>query len=171
MFRLSLVFVCLSASLCTAQSALTAATPAHRQELLDGYHMWQVHHPETKSPTGTLTIDVPTVDLYSSSGQPLYHIEGNPVASASFLRSLPTHLSQYKTTKPDIPRPSLKEAIDMFSGLRNQESALLSSGKYTIFAVTYLDWDYAKEQNDAIVELRKHLGNSNLQVIEIGQIR
>jgi hypothetical protein len=170
MVRLVLPFL-LCAAIGFAQSAFDSPTPANRRELLDGYHMWQVRHPETKSPTGSLVIHVPTIDLYSPTGEAVYHIDGDPTASAAFLKSLPTQLARYRTSKPNAPRPSLKEAIEMFSGLKGQENDLLTTGKYTIFALTFLQWDYAKAQNDAINDLRRRLKNANVQIIEIGQLQ
>jgi hypothetical protein len=170
MKKVVLVFLmCLTA--CYAQSVSDTTTSANRQELLDGYHLWGIKHPEAKSASGTLMIRVPTIDLYSPDGQAVYHVEGDPQASAVFIKSLPAQLPRFKALKTTTSRPSLREAIEMFSGLRNRESDLLSSGKYTVFSVTFLHWEYAKAQNDAIDDLRRRLKNTDLQIIEIGQLR
>jgi hypothetical protein len=64
-------------------------------------------------------------------------------------------------------RPSLKEAIEMFSEFKAQEEALLADKRYTVFAVTYPDWDHCKEQNEAVAKLRARGAQTNIRVLEV----
>ncbi|MGH9897695.1 MAG: hypothetical protein ACRD4L_02435 [Pyrinomonadaceae bacterium] len=107
---------------------------------------------------------MPNMDLYSPSGISIYYGEDS-ATNAAFLRTLPQAISS--TKKTDVARPSLKEAIEMFPALKAQEGALLADKRYTVFAVTYPDWDHCKDQNEAVAKLRKRAGQLKIRIIEV----
>jgi hypothetical protein len=139
----------------------TVSSPA--EELSEGYLKWAVNHPRSVEAEARIRILMPTLDLYSPSGVSLYHGEDS-LANAAFIRTLPKGIGN---AKPATSRPSLKEAIEMFSELKAKEDALLADKSYTIFAITYPDWDRCMDQNAAVAELRGSKGRANIRVIEV----
>ena len=137
-------------------------------EMNDGYLAWMRQHPGVV-PKGTpLKLAMPTIDIYSPEGALLYY-GGDSTENAALLRTLPRNIKNVKSAAltTSMPRPSLKEAIEMFSALREREAALLSGKRFTIFAFTYPNWDRCKEQNEAIEQLRGRITQSELRIIEV----
>lgn len=132
-------------------------------ELADGYNKWQGDHPNVVQAGKSLRVNMPIIDLYSTSGILLYHGEDS-ATNAAFLRTLPEGIGKAKTS---VARPSLKEAIEMFPELKAQEDALLADKRYTIFAITYPDWDHCKDQNEAVAKLRENKAQANIRIIEV----
>jgi hypothetical protein len=154
-----------SATLSTTQHAASSSYVANAtvEELSGGYLKWIGAHPKAVPADKRLKVLVPILDLFSPSGISLYHGEDS-VANAAFLRTFPKGMDGPKQVGL---RPSLKEAIEMFSELRSKEDALLADKRYTIFAITYLDWEPCKDQNEAVSKLRERKGQANMRVIEV----
>jgi hypothetical protein len=136
---------------------------ASATELLDAYLQWMDHHPEAVPKGNTLKLDMPAIDLYSPTGVSLYY-GVDSMKNAAFLRNLPQGI---KSAKTDAIRPSLKEAIEMFPALKAQESTLLADKRYTIFAVSYPNWEICKEQNEAVAKLRERAAQAKIRIIEV----
>ncbi|GEM_PF-5068306 len=137
-------------------------------EMSDAYLAWMRQHPGVV-PKGTpLKLAMPTIDIYSPEGALLYY-GGDASENAALLRTLPRNIKNVKPTAltTSVPRPSLKEAIEMFPALKEREETLLSGKRFTIFAVTYPNWDRCKEQNEAIEQLRGRITQSELRIIEV----
>jgi hypothetical protein len=133
------------------------------EDLARGYLQWMKSHPDAVPGVDRLKLEMPTIDLYAPSGASIYY-GADSTRNGAFLNTLPQGIRDAKTT---VARPSLKEAIEMFPAFKGQEDALLSDHRYTVFAVTYPDWDKCKEQNDAIAKLRARATQSNIRVLEV----
>lgn len=128
-----------------------------------GLFHWMGQHPET-FPRGTVVkIHFPILDFYSAAGVSIYHGDDS-AKNAAFIRALPRSIAG---TKTESLRPTLKEAIEMFPGLKKREQALLSGSRYTAFVITYPGWERCKAQNDAIAELKKRSREAGVHVIEV----
>jgi hypothetical protein len=136
---------------------------ASLDDLLNGYGDWSTHHPNVLPRDKPFNLEVPSVDLYSESGVSIYHGVDSE-KNAAFLNALPQAIDQAKTGEV---RPSLKEAIEMFTDFKKQESVLLADKRYTIFALTYPDWGRCKAQNDAIQKLRERAQKIGIRVLEV----
>jgi hypothetical protein len=143
------------------------AIDASVNELVAGYLQWQQNHPGAV-PAGTpLKLDMPAIDIYSPEGISLFY-GADSGKNATLLGTLPQGLKNIRNeAKAAVPRPSLKEAIGMFSNFKEQEGSLLLDRRFTVFAVTYPHWDHCKEQNDAIMKLRGRLAESGIRIIEV----
>jgi hypothetical protein len=136
-------------------------------ELAHGYLQWMKHHPGSVPAGKPLKLEMPTVDLYSPEGVSLYY-GADSTKNAAFLRTLPQGIKNAGgAAKTGVPRPSLKEAIEMFPEFKERETGLLSDNRFTIFAVTYPNWDLCREQNEAIEKLRGRVAPSKLRIIEV----
>ena len=133
------------------------------EDLARGYLQWMKNHPEAVPGVERLKLEMPTIDLYSPSGTSIYY-GADSARNGAFLNTLPQGIHDAKTT---VARPSLKEAIEMFPAFKTQEEGLLADHRYTIFAVTYPDWDKCKEQNDAVARLRVRAAQSNMRILEV----
>jgi hypothetical protein len=133
------------------------------EEMTNGYLDWLEHHPEPTAAGKPQKILMPTLDLYSPTGTSIY-FGTDSGANAAFVHTLPQGITNVGMTEP---RPSLKEAIEMFSELRAKENALLADKRYTLFAVTYLNWERSKQQNEAVEELRRRISSTNIRIIEV----
>jgi hypothetical protein len=138
----------------------TATLPAG--DLMNAYSTWEHRHPALLA-RGTLKIAMPYLDVYSPSGNLLYHTD-NPEKAAEFLRRLPRGIPR----KPlGVEHPSLRAAIEMVPEFRAEEGSLLSGHVVTVFAVTYPGWDRARPQNDAVETLRRRAGQIGVRVLEV----
>jgi hypothetical protein len=142
------------------ESYIVTATLA---DLAHGYNKWQAGRSNGTEGAKSFRLGMPILDLYSPSGTSLYHGEDS-TANATFLRSLPKAMGRTTAT---APRPSLKEAIEMFPELKLQEDTLLADKRYTVFAITDPTWDHCKDQNDAVAKLRESKDHANIRVIEV----
>ena len=132
-------------------------------DLFEGYDHWSSQHPGVFPRGKTTELHVPSIDLYDPAGTSIYHgIDSE--TNAVFLNGLTKDI---KVTKTSEFRPSLKEAIEMFSGLRAQEGTLLSDKRYTIFVLTYPNWDHCKSQNEAVARLRERAVKIGIRIIEV----
>jgi hypothetical protein len=133
------------------------------EDLSNGYFDWLDQHPEAMPAGQKLTLLMPTIDLYSPAGASIY-FGADSASNAAFLGTLPQGIRDAKTT---VVRPSLKEAIEMFPEFKAQEDALLADKRYTVFAVTYPDWDHCKEQNEAVAKLRARAAQTSIRILEV----
>ena len=136
---------------------------ASAEELMEGYLQWQQQHAMSAPPAKPLKLDMPAIDLYSPAGVSIFY-GADSGANAAFLLSLPESI---RTARTSAPRPSLKEAIEMFPQLKAHETTLLADKRYTVFAVTYPDWSRCKEQNEAITKLRERGKRTVIRIIEV----
>ena len=134
------------------------------EELATGYLDWFSRQPDTGGDSKPHRMEMPTLDIYSPAGVSLYFGD-NSAANAAILRKLPQDLPKQPTS---VARPSLSEAIDMLHELKSQKEKILSGQRYTIYAVTYPNWDRCKEQNEAIAQLRERRQQmSNIRIVEV----
>jgi hypothetical protein len=133
------------------------------EDLSNGYFQWLDKHPEAIPAGQKLTLLMPTIDLYSPAGDSIY-FGADSASNAAFLGTLPQGIRDAKTT---VVRPSLREAIGMFPEFKAQEDALLADKRYTVFAVTYPDWDHCKEQNEAVAKLRARAAQTSIRILEV----
>jgi hypothetical protein len=163
---------------------------ASQDEVLRGYLEWVHRHPEvmqhktspivpTARPQFTgqpseaaadgvtpLLIGTPSIDLYSPSGVSLYHGTDSE-KNGAFIRDLPRALQQRNTEKITEVRPTLQEAIEMFSELAPYRAASSAKNEYTIFALTFTDRPFCRSQNDAVEQLKGRARELGIRVIEI----
>lgn len=139
------------------------AAVASVDDLLNGYDLWSSHHPNVLPHDKPFNLDVPSIDLYSPSGTSIYHGVDSE-KNAAFLRALPGGIGLAKTIEV---RPSLKEAIEMFADFKVRGATLLADKRYTVFALTYPDWDRCKAQNDAMAKLRERADKIGVRVLEV----
>ena len=147
----------------TPRSAPADTINVSVEDFTKGYLEWMKHHPDAVQSGQQLKLEMPAIDLYSPSGSSIYH-GTDSARNAIFLRSLPQGIRGAKTTGI---RPSLREAIEMFPEFKAQEDALLAGKRYTVFAVTYPDWDHCREQNEAVAKLRARATQANIRVLEV----
>lgn len=134
------------------------------EELATGYLDWLSRQPDTGSDSKPHKMEMPTLDIYSPAGVSLY-FGANSAANAAIIRKLPQELPKQAAS---VARPSLSEAINMFQELKPQKEKILSSQRYTVFAVTYPNWDHCKEQNEAMVQLRERKQQvPNIRIVEV----
>jgi len=134
------------------------------EELATGYLDWVSRQPDTGGDSKPHRMEMPTLDIYSPAGVSLY-FGANSAANAATIRKLSQELPKQASSPA---RPSLREAIDMFHELKSQKEKILSGQRYTVFAITYPNWDHCKEQNEAIVQLREHRQQMpNIQIVEV----
>jgi hypothetical protein len=133
------------------------------EDLSNGYFQWLDQHPEAIPAGQKLTLLMPTIDLYSPAGDSIY-FGADSASNAAFLGTLPQGIRDAKTT---VVRPSLREALEMFPEFKAQEDALLADKRYTVFAVTYPDWDHCKEQNEAVAKLRARAAQTSIRILEV----
>lgn len=134
------------------------------EEFATAYLDWISRQPGIGDDSKPHRMELPTLDIYSSTGVSLY-FGTNSAANAAIIRKLPQELPKQAT----VARPSLSEAIDMFQELKSQKEKILSGQRYTIFAVTYPNWDHCKEQNEAIAQLRERRQQMpNIRIVEVG---
>jgi hypothetical protein len=107
-------------------------------------------------------LKIPSLDLYSASGVSVYH-DTDSEKNAAFIRGLPRSIRQAKT---DEVRPTLREAMEMFTELKPYEAAPVSKHEYTVFVLTVPDKASCKAQNEAIQELTSRVG-LDIRVIEV----
>lgn len=164
MFALFLLlgYLCTTAAGAEAPTAMAVAN-ASLDDLFAGYDQWSTRHPGVFPRGKTTRLDVPSIDLYAPSGVSVYH-GTDSAKNAAFLDALAKGIGQTRTNEF---RPTLQEAIEMFSELKAKEAALLADKRYTIFALTYPHWDRCKAQNDAIEKLREHATQLGIRIIEV----
>lgn len=165
--------------------AVTVNAPV--QELLTAYVHWLAAQPATSSKPKPLMpapsgghlqggqtasqqtpgiIHMPSLDLYAASGISLYHSE-DPQKNPAFIQDLPSNLTKLGG-KPDEVRPTLKEAIGMFTELKPYQSAILASERDTIFALTFpADVARCQGQDMAVKQLKGRAREIGLNVIEV----
>jgi hypothetical protein len=157
-------------------------------ELNQRYLRWIHHHPEVmqqpkplipppppgewpNSSAGSnrdvtpLLIRMPSIDLYSPTGVSLYHGTDSD-KNAKFIRGLPHGIPSGSAVTADELRPTLQEAMEMFSELKQYASAPAAKKEYTVFALTYPDVT-RKAQNEAMEELKNRAGRIGFRVIEV----
>jgi hypothetical protein len=133
------------------------------EELATGYLDWISRQPDAGGDSKPHRMEMPTLDVYSPTRVSLY-FGANSAANADIIRKLPQEIPKQAT----VARPSLSEAIDMFHELKPQKEKILSGQEYTVFAVTYPNWDHCKEQNEAIAQLREHRQQMpNIRIVEV----
>lgn len=133
---------------------------ASREQMTDGFLRWADTLPKDQR---TIRLGMPAIDVYSRSGTLLYHGQ-DAAKNAAFLRAFPDSLSG---AKPSEQRPPLKTIVEMFPEFMRDEPRLLDGSKYTVVAYTYVGWDVAKPQDDAINDLRKRAAQSSVRVLEV----
>jgi hypothetical protein len=142
---------------------MVVTVDAPKIEFMDGYIYWTHQHQK-----GSFDIALPTpyVDLYDSSGRSIYY-QDNPQRASAFLRVLLNPAASPADTRP-ARRPSLEEAVNMFSELRQYEQQAFGKPRHTVFALSNLDKaSVGKPQDDAVAELKKHASDLNIRVIEV----
>lgn len=110
---------------------------------------------------------MPSIDLYAPSGESVFYNAGDGDLNAHYLKSLVTDLHKPGIPRMDTPRPSLKEAIEMFPELARDRDTLLNSHAYVVFALTYANWKPAESQNTALLQLKMHCKTLGIYVVEI----
>jgi len=116
-----------------------------------GYIRWAALRSKNKRAKVMLTLPMPSIDLYSPDGLSLYH-GANSDENAAFIRALPRSIPHSSTAGT---RPTLKEAVAMFTELKPYEAKILRRRGYTLFALSYKGADFCRAQNDAIASLEK----------------
>lgn len=146
---------------------------APESELLDGYHNWMLHHPaelpqyQPKTPNPkSLLVATPSLDVYSETGKPLFHGTDSH-ANSAFINGLPNSIAAVTSSTPREYRPSLSEALGMFSELDFYKKTSSNRNGYTIFAIACSDQARCGEQHKAILALGTHLHAGNISVIEV----
>jgi hypothetical protein len=133
------------------------------EELATGYLDWIWRQPDTGGDSKH-KVEMPTLDIYSPAGVSQY-FGADSAANAAIIRKLPRELPKQAAS---VARPSLSEAIDMFHELKSQKGKVLSDQRYTVFALTYPNWDHCKEQNEAIAQLRQRIQQTpNIRIVEV----
>jgi|SRR5271165_1273395 len=132
-------------------------------ELNNGYIQWMDHHPSAFPPGSKNTILLPSLDIYSPGGISVYHGE-DAAKNAAFIRGLPGSIA---SAKAGSPRPTLQEAMEMIPEFKGRHRVAQAGAQYTLFAVTWADWDHCKPQNDAVAELRKRSRETGVRIIEV----
>lgn len=165
MFILLILLNCLYFGSATVASDNTKAdiTIASLDDLFNGYDHWRMQHPNAIPHDKPFRLDVPFLDVYSESGASVYH-GADSRQNAEFLDALPKAINGAKTNDP---RPSLKEAVEMFPDFKAQENSILAGKGYTVFAVTYPNWDRCKAQNEAVQKLRERAAKLGIRVLEV----
>jgi hypothetical protein len=157
-------------------------------ELLEGYHKWIVRHPEINPQTqtassrpaggaqsgateasqsrGQLLIRTPSIDLYSPSGISLYH-GTNCEENAAWIRALPRGIQTGGAAKTDGLRPTLQEAVEMFSELGPYKAVPMAKNEYTLFALANPSLTACKAQDEAIQQLKGSAPGTSIRVIEV----
>jgi hypothetical protein len=134
-------------------------------EFADQYLRWFASHPDAGGDGGTtIRLDLPMLDFYSPSGRSIY-FGADSAKNGAFLDSLPQRTPEAR--RDGVVRPSLKEAIEMFPEFRAQEATLLADKRFTVLAITFPDWDEAKEQNDAVARLRRRVRGSDIRILVV----
>ena len=159
------------------------------KELLEGYLRWEHgHHGTAPRPlphapgthgSGALSprqpppqpppflIRVPFIELYSSSGKPLYY-GASPSKNPEFIRSLPRRIREGQWTQGGAARPTLREALQMFRELDKYDASLYGGDAYILFAVTYPGDPRRCEAQDAAVRwLEARAGRVGVRVVEV----
>jgi hypothetical protein len=142
---------------------MVVTVDAPKLEFMDGYLDWTHRHQK-----GSFDISLPTpyIDLYDSSGRSIYY-QDNPERASIFLRALLNRAESPADARP-ARRPSLPEAVSMFSELRQYERQAFGKPRYTVFALSNVDKaGVCKAQDDAVAELKKHASDLNIRVIEV----
>ena len=165
MLILLILLNCLYLGAAPIASGNTSAdiTIASLDDLFNGYDHWRSQHPNAVPHDKPFRLDVPFIDLYSQSGTSVYHGTDSQ-KNAEFLDALPQTINSAKSSET---WPSLKEAIEMFPEFKAQENSILTDKRYTVFAVTYPDWDRCKSQNEAVQKLRERAGKIGIRVLEV----
>lgn len=134
------------------------------EELATGYLDWISRQPDAGGDSKPHRVEMPTLDIYSPAGVSLY-FGADSAANAAIIRKLPQEFPKQSTS---VKRPSLSEAIDMFQELKSQKEKILSGQRYTVFVVTYPNWDHCKEQNEAMAQLRERRQQMpNIRIVEV----
>ena len=136
---------------------------APRKELVNGYLYWIHAHQK-----GDFDVKLPAshIDLYDSSGRSI-HYEDRPERASAFLHLLMDRSTSPADTSPSM-RPSLADAMGMFSELKPYDGHGKAKSRYTAFVLT--DRDRAEEcrqQNEAVAEFKKRAVTLNIRVIEV----
>jgi hypothetical protein len=126
---------------------------------------WEVNHPElaTQVIKGRLPGDrgvnrifkttYPTLDMYSSTGVPLYFSE-YAEASLKVIDELPLVIPEANLNPRYKLRPSLREALSMVPGIPRSDWATPAQIDYTIFAVI-LDHPPVQSKDDSAGHAKK----------------
>jgi len=159
---MNLVYMLLLAFIPGQANNQTSITSMPYDNFVRAYLQWFGHHPEAVGGQKLIRMDMPAIDLYSPTGELLYHGTDSS-ENAAFLKSL---LKEIPGKKSNDVRPSLKEAIEMLPDFKKHEDELLSDKRYTVFAVTYPNDAECKRQNEAVAQLRTS-GQSKIRVLEV----
>ncbi|MDQ2840360.1 MAG: hypothetical protein M3Y72_04830 [Acidobacteriota bacterium] len=133
------------------------------EELDAGYLQWAVKHRAAIGTRRTIKINMPYIDLYSSAGVSVYHGDDSE-RNASFISKLPQSI---QGAKNDSVRPTLKEAMEMVPELKAQSEQIMRDKRYTLFAVTFPNWNEAMEQNKAVADFERRSSRTGIRVIEV----
>jgi hypothetical protein len=139
-------------------------------ELNAAYLLWMNRYP-LAFPRGSTTIrGMPALDLYSPAGVSIYYGEDSR-KNADFIRSLPKGIPSDKTGAATSTlgaiRPTLREAIEMVPEFNARKQTQLTNGLYTLFIITFPDWDQCKAQNEAVAEFRRHTRELGVRILEV----
>jgi len=139
-------------------------------ELNRAYLLWMDHYPGIFPRGSTMIRGMPALDLYSPAGVSIYYGEDSR-KNADFIRALAKAIPVAKTgavrPAPVATRPTLREAIEMVPEFNVQKQALLTNDLYTLFVISFADWDECKAQNDAVAEFRKRSRESGVRILEV----
>jgi hypothetical protein len=172
-------------------STVVITIQAPLMELLTGLLPWAIQHPgalpqhqdrpiipaasgqfpsqQSQSSSGgtAYAVQVPYIDLYSSSGTSIYYGD-QPTQNAAFIDALPASIHQAELQKTRPTRPSLKEVVQMLSELKPYEASILSGKKYILFSVTGPTTEAKnKTQVAAIEQLEKRAQKVGIRIIEV----
>ena len=153
---------------CTKQpyEPMVVSIQAPRREFLDGYLNWIHEHQK-----GDFDVVIPTpyIDLYDSSGRSVCY-ENHPERVPALLHLLLNPAASPVDVRP-AKRPSLAEAMNMFSELKPYERRVPGRTRYTVFALSNPDKpdraEASKQQDEAVAELKKHASDLKIRVIEV----
>lgn len=131
---------------------------ASLQEFSQGFLHWADTLPKGQR---DIRLGMPALDVYSRTGKLLYHGQ-DAVSNATFLRNFPSSLVGAHLT---APRPPLKMIVEMFPEFRREEPMLLRQGQYTVVAYSYIGWNVARPQDNALKDLRRRA--PQIRVLEV----
>lgn len=109
-----------------------------------------------------LIINTPSIDLYTPSGISVLH-STNSVINVQTIRSLAEHKVPQQKTSLNEFRPTLREALQMFSSLKPFEDRI---NGYVLFALT-CSQARCDAQHQAINQLQAKHGLGSINVIEV----
>ncbi len=175
------LFITQSAWVTTSNSPIIVVQ-SPLSEMTAGYLKWLHQHPQASndslegSQTNTskyqqnsglsLRIEMPSLDLFSTSGKSLYH-GTNSEKNADFIHALRnSHVIGNRLTKA-LSVPTLEEAIAIFPELNAYKNSVLGKKMHTLFTVTYPGTSMCKAQNDALDGFKYEAWRDGIRIIVV----